>query len=227
VAFSALSRIQDDPQRVRRYFLKGYSLVLSLTLPITIACALFSDDIILVLLGAKWKEAAAIFKLLAPTMLVFAIANPLGWLLNALGLVKRGLYIAFVIAPLMIASYAIGLPYGPKGVALSYSVVTMLWIVPVAIWAVHGTAVSALDLLIAVGRPLASIVAPAALAYTLMLFLGQSLSPLPRLILETFILFTAYLAVLLFVAGQKELYLDLYRGFTGRPSRQSEELIGA
>lgn len=227
VAFSALSRIQDDPQRVRRYFLKGYSLVLSLTLPITIACALFSDDIISVLLGPKWKEAAAIFRLLAPTMLVFAVANPLGWLLNALGLVKRGLYIAFVIAPLMIASYAIGLPYGPKGVALSYSVVTMLWIIPVAIWAVHGTTVSALDLLIAVGRPLASIVAPAALAYAFRLFVGQSLSPLPRLVLETAILFTAYFAVLFFIAGQKDFYLDLYRGFRGRSSGQPEELITA
>ncbi len=32
VAFSALSRIQDDPGRLRRYFLKGYSFVLALTL---------------------------------------------------------------------------------------------------------------------------------------------------------------------------------------------------
>ena len=42
VAFSALSRLQDDPDRFKSYFLKGYSLILSLTLPITIACALFA-----------------------------------------------------------------------------------------------------------------------------------------------------------------------------------------
>jgi Polysaccharide biosynthesis protein len=34
VAFSALSRLQDDPIRFRSYFLKGFSLVLGLTLPI-------------------------------------------------------------------------------------------------------------------------------------------------------------------------------------------------
>ncbi len=78
VAFSALSRLQHDPHRLKKYFLKGYSLVLALTLPITIACALFADDIILVLLGPKWKAAATILRLLAPTMLVFAIANPSG-----------------------------------------------------------------------------------------------------------------------------------------------------
>jgi len=40
VAFSALSRLQDDPIRLKSYFLKGFSLVLGLTLPITLACAL-------------------------------------------------------------------------------------------------------------------------------------------------------------------------------------------
>ena len=77
VAFSALSRVQDDPDRLKRYFLKGYSLVLALTLPITIACALFANDLVLVLLGPKWKDATEIFRLLAPTILVFAMANPL------------------------------------------------------------------------------------------------------------------------------------------------------
>ena len=58
VAFSALSRLQHDPVRFRSYFLKGFSLVLGLTLPITIACALFADDVVFVLLGPEWKDAA-------------------------------------------------------------------------------------------------------------------------------------------------------------------------
>src|SRR5271169_3413575 len=75
VAFSALSRLQDDPVRFKSYFLKGFSLVLGLTLPITIACALFADDVVFVLLGPKWKEAAGIVRLLAPTIAIFAIIN--------------------------------------------------------------------------------------------------------------------------------------------------------
>ena len=58
VAFSALSRLQNDPVRLKSYFLKGYSLVISLTIPITIFCALFADDIVLVVLGPKWTDAA-------------------------------------------------------------------------------------------------------------------------------------------------------------------------
>ena len=33
-----------------------------LTLPLTIGCALFADDLILVLLGPKWNGAARIFR---------------------------------------------------------------------------------------------------------------------------------------------------------------------
>src|SRR5437870_8668696 len=38
VMFPALSRVQNDPARLRSYFLKGYSLFLSLVIPITTWC---------------------------------------------------------------------------------------------------------------------------------------------------------------------------------------------
>ncbi len=77
-AFAGLSGVQDDRQRFGRYFLKRYSLVLAVTLPVTVAFALFSDDLIRVVLGRKWAASATLLRLLAPTILVFAIINPLG-----------------------------------------------------------------------------------------------------------------------------------------------------
>jgi O-antigen/teichoic acid export membrane protein len=218
VAFAALSRIQDDPERLKRYFLKGYSLVVALTLPITIACALFSDDLISVLLGPKWKDAAEIFRILAPTILVFAIANPLGWLLSSLGLVERALKIALVFAPIIIAGYVIGLQYGPRGVALAYSAVMTLGIVPICAWALHGTVICVWDILLALIRPLASSVAAAGLAFGVQLFYPM-LPLLPRLLLESTLFGATYLVMLLFVAGHKSFYLDLLRG-SKRPSTE-------
>ena len=58
VTFSALSRLQDDPVRFRNYFLKGYTLVNSLTLPTTVFCALFTDDIILVVPWTKMDRCS-------------------------------------------------------------------------------------------------------------------------------------------------------------------------
>jgi O-antigen/teichoic acid export membrane protein len=224
VAFSALSRIQDDPGRLKRYFLKGYSLVLALTVPITIACALFANEMIIVLLGRKWITAAPIFRFLAPTILVFAIANPLGWLLNSLGMVGRGLKIALVFTPLIITSYLCGLPFGPRGVALAYSAMMILWVVPVIAWAVHGTVISFRDVLLVISRPLASILVAGGLAFTVHLFYSPRLSPLPLLFLECTVLFLAYLWMLLFVAGEKAFYLDLLRGLKGRSAAEEKSL---
>ena len=227
VAFSALSRIQDDPARQRRYFLKGYSLVLALTIPVTIACALFADDVVFVLLGPKWKSAAGIFRLLAPTMLVFAVANPLGWFLSSIGLVGRGLKIALVIGPLMVASYIIGLPYGPRGVAFAYSAVMLLWLLPVIAWCVYGTAISLKDILRTVSRPLASVAPAALLAFTVMVSLAHVSSVLLRLCLECTVLFSTYFVFLLFVAGQKEFFLDLFRGMRGSAAVEEEDVFSA
>ena len=212
VAFSALSRIQDDLGRLRNYFLKGYSLVLTLTLPITVSCALFADDTVLVLLGPKWKAAASIFRLLAPTMLVFAILNPLGWLLSSLGLVGRTLKIALVLGPLMIVSYLLGLSFGPKGVAFAYSAIMTLWVIPGILWSIHGTVISFEDIVSTVSRPLLSAILASGLAFVAILLFGARMSPLARLVTGNAILFISYFSVLLFAAGQKAFYLDLFRG---------------
>jgi O-antigen/teichoic acid export membrane protein len=218
VAFAALSRLQDDPNRFKNYFLKGYSVVLAMTLPITIACALFANDIILVILGPKWKEAIPIFQLLTPTILVFALINPMWWLLSSMGLLGRSMKIALVIAPLMIAAYVIGLPYGPTGVALAYSAVMTLWLVPHIAWSIHGTMISSRDILKASGQPFLSAIVAAAIAFAVQFFYSQSFSPFPRLLLGSGILLVSYLWMLLYVMGQKDFYLDLLRGLMKRSS---------
>ena len=165
VTFSALSRLQDDSVRLKNYFLKGYSLVNSLTLPTTIFCALFSHDIILVVLGSKWLDAEPIFRLLTPTIFIFGIINPFGSLLLSIGLQERSLKIALVIAPIVISAYLVGLPFGPKGVAFSYSAAMALWLIPHILWCIRGTIFSLSDILLAIGRPLLSAIVAAAVAF--------------------------------------------------------------
>ena len=162
VTFAALSRLQNDPVRLRNYFLKGYSLASSLTVPTTMFCALFAEDIILVALGPKWAEAASIFRLLSPTVLVFGIINPTAWLMVSSGLQVRSLRIALVIAPLVITAYVIGLPFGANGVAFAYSTAMTLWLVPHILWSLHGTPISPRDMLVATSKPFFSALIAAA-----------------------------------------------------------------
>jgi PST family polysaccharide transporter len=218
VIFAALSRVRGEAQRFRSYFLKGYSLILSCTVPITVMCGLFGDDIIRVFLGVKWQSAIPVFRCLAPTTFGFAILVPLGWLLSSCGLVNRGLKMAVVIAPLLILGYACGLHWGPQGVAIAYSTTMMLIVIPMIGWAARGTAVSLPDLLQALGRPVFSGLAAAIPAYGMRLLCGSAFPPVVRLAITLITLYTAYLGMLLYVMGQKRLYIDILRAFFGRSS---------
>ena len=215
VAFAALSRLQNDPARFKSYFLRGYSLVLSMTIPITIFCALFSDDVILLVLGAKWTDAAIIFRLLAPTILIFGIINPLSWLLMSIGLQERSLKIGLVLAPLVSCAYLVGLPFGPRGVAFAYSAAMTLWLVPHVIWCLHGTMISLRDLLLAAGRPFLSGAVAALVATTFAAQTAHYDVPILRVALGGAIMLAVYAWFLLFVLKQRSFYFGLLKGLRG------------
>jgi O-antigen/teichoic acid export membrane protein len=213
VAFSALARLQNDPLRLRNYFLKGYSFVNSMTLPTTIFCALFADDIILLALGPKWTDAVPIFRLLAPTVLIFGIINPLGWLLLSIGLQGRSLRIALVIAPLIITAYVIGLPFGPSGVAFAYSAALTVWLLPHILWCLHGTTISPKDLFLAISRPLLSAVVAGVAAFGAHFYFGGWSPPMLRLTLAAVVMIIVYYFMLLVIMQQYALYSTLLSGF--------------
>jgi PST family polysaccharide transporter len=223
VAVSALSRLQDDRDRFKSYFLKGYTLTTVLTVPVTIFCALYAGDLISVLLGAKWTAAVPIFRYLAPTILAFALINPLYWLLVSTGHVGRSLKMAFVIAPLVTLSYVVGLPFGSSGVAIGFSTMMVLLVVPLIIWATHGLVVSARDIRDAVSPAFLSAAIAAAVSLAVVHVWGPSLTALPRLVLEGSVLFASYLGMILYVVGQRHFYFDLIRELAKGSSKPSLE----
>jgi O-antigen/teichoic acid export membrane protein len=218
VAFSTLSRLQGDPARLRNYFLKSYSLAVSMTLPVTIFCAVFGDEIIWILFGPNWIAAAPIFRLLAPTVLIFGMINPLSWLLFSIGRQGRSLKIGLVIAPIVMTAYIIGLPYGPTGVAAAYSTAMSLWLLPHIIWCLHGTMVSPRELLLSVWRPFFAGIVAATLAIGARYCMGHSLNAVPVLLFGGSVMCLTYIGLLLLVLGQGTFYLDLIKGLK-RPPR--------
>ena len=171
VAFPALSRLQNDSAKLRSYFLKGYSLFLSLIMPMTLWCGFFADDIIFVTLGSKWREAAATFsRLLAPTVLVFGLVNPFSWLMMATGQATRLLHIGLVVSPVIILGYILGLRHGPQGVAMGFSIAMVLSLVPLILWVKHGTLITMADVFRSAVKPGVAI---AAGLVTALVFAGQ------------------------------------------------------
>ncbi|HVZ04305.1 lipopolysaccharide biosynthesis protein [Hyphomicrobium sp.] len=215
VAFSALSRLQFERDRFKSYFLKGYKLVLSTTMPITIFCAVFADDIILIALGPRWHDAAMIFRALSPTIVILGIINPLGWVMQSVGLVKRSLVIAIVLSAVVICSYLAGLPYGPVGVASAFSAGMMLWLVPHVAWCIHGTGITMREIFAAAARPLAAGIIGGGAAGVVQYLVADLAHPIIRLALGGTAMMIVYGGALLFVFGQRHLFADVLGGLRG------------
>ena len=209
VAFPALSRIQHDAKRLARSFLRGFGLLVSLTVPITISCALFAEEIVRIVLGAKWMEAAPIFRLLAPVAVVFAVANPLSWLVVSTGRIGRSLSISAATTPLVIVGILLGLSHGPKGVALGYSLAMTLVVIPIAAWSKLGTAITWADLWQAIKPPFLSGLLAGAAGLLIMLTLSGRLPPMLYLAVGLAVVLGIYAWGLLIMMGQKHVYMDL------------------
>ncbi len=121
VVVPALSRINTDPEKFKRYFLGVFQLVASVVTPVIIAIAIFSDQIVEVWLGARWLECAMLFQLLSVAALLGALCNPIGWLLISAGLTPRYRNLGMINATIIVAGFLSGLKFGAEGVALGYS----------------------------------------------------------------------------------------------------------
>jgi len=219
VAFAALSRLQGDTARFRAFFLNAYALVMTLAFPITILGALYAPEVVHVALGPQWIEAAELLRLLTPAVLVFVIINPLGWLMFAAGLVGRSTRTSFVIAPLVIAAYLVGVPFGPGGVAISLSVAMTAWLVPHVLWCVHETMISPRDLFRVAVRPFVAAAGAGAFAYIVQLQWPElSATPVLKLAVGTVIMMVTYVAILVSVFRQWQFYARLLHGLK-RPAQ--------
>jgi O-antigen/teichoic acid export membrane protein len=211
VVFSALSRVQNDAVRLRSYFMKGYGLLLSLVIPIAMACVLFADDLIRIFLGAKWHASAPVFRLLAPTVVAVAMMNPLGAVLLATGRVVRNFNLALLITPVVILGYVIGLRHGPQGVAAGYSIAMVLLVVPIIVWAKHGLPISGMDILTTLKPPFVSVLVGTAGMLAATGLMNRIQPVFLRLVVESSLFLGVYASVLLFGMKQRTLYMGILR----------------
>ena len=121
VAVPAFSRLQDDTERFARYHLRAVSLMAWISTPIFGFLFVAAGPVIVLALGHQWGGAAPVFQILVISALGHLLFDSTIWLFVSRGQSGRLLKLLLVISPIIVASYAIGLPFGIKGVALSGS----------------------------------------------------------------------------------------------------------
>jgi O-antigen/teichoic acid export membrane protein len=122
VVLPALSRLQSQPDRYRRFFLRTVEGIAFIGMPIIVFAFVDARFVILTVLGPKWLGAVIIFRLLAPAALVGTINSAPVWIFTSLGRADRQFLWAAVSSPIILGGFLIGLRWGAAGVAASFSI---------------------------------------------------------------------------------------------------------
>jgi O-antigen/teichoic acid export membrane protein len=122
VFYSAFAKLQDEPQRLGRAWLRGTELITSITVPAFLGLAIIAPDFVPVVLGDRWHDAVPVLQLLSIAGLAYSFQT-LNWsVIQAMG--QPGTTLRFMIfaATITIAAFVAGLHWGIVGVAGFFAV---------------------------------------------------------------------------------------------------------
>ncbi len=129
VGIPTFSRLQADPQRFARYYLRSVNLLMWVCAPLFAYLFVAAGPVIALVLGRQWGNAAPVFRMLAISCVTQLLLESTVWLFVSRGQSTGLRKLLLSISPVIMASFAIGLPFGITGVAISYSV-AMLALMP-------------------------------------------------------------------------------------------------
>ena len=121
VAVSLLSRLAGSPAAYARAHAQMLQALLLLTGPGLIWAAAQSGDVVPLLLGHAWVNAAPIFGWLALALVPGPFGAAAYWLFVSQGRARAQLHYGFAGAGALLASVLAGIHWGPLGVARAYA----------------------------------------------------------------------------------------------------------
>jgi len=120
VAVSALSRFQRDVVQYKRYFLSALGVMAFVGMGLSAGLTLVGKDLIFVLLGSKWGEAARIFTLFGPGIGAMLLYCTHIWIHLSIGRPDRWFRWGLVDLVVTTLFLVVGLRWGAEGIAVAW-----------------------------------------------------------------------------------------------------------
>jgi O-antigen/teichoic acid export membrane protein len=136
VAWPALSRLTDAPDRYRQAYIRMVTSLCMLSIPLVAWMMSAADWFILVLLGPEWIAASQIFVWLGVSGLIEPFSSTTSWLFVSQGRTREQFRWSIISTGITVTSILAGLPWGPVGVATAYGLVGLLIRTPLLFWLV-------------------------------------------------------------------------------------------
>jgi len=224
IATSSLSKLRNDVKELKRSWASALSLASFISAGFFAVLAVTGQDFVVLLLGEKWAAAGPLLCVFAVRGIAHSVERTLGWLHVSAGRSDRWMRWGLFSAVCQLSALAAGLPFGPIGVAIAYTIVMFGLFVPALAYAGQPVGIGIKDVLQVVGPQTAAALITVAFGFMVQQLLLAEFSQLARFFLSTQICLAAYLAVVLGVfrvTGPIQLALSLLRDFGPLRSRGS------
>lgn len=126
VGFSAYSRIQDSPEKIKDGYLKTLNILFFVAVPFSILVLREAPRLILIAMGSSWIGLANLFQILVVASIFQIISSTSAPLFNAIGLPKYAFKINIIYTiSLSILLFVLTILYGTIGTATSILVASI------------------------------------------------------------------------------------------------------
>jgi O-antigen/teichoic acid export membrane protein len=131
VLIPVLSRLQLDPERYRRSYMRAYGGLAVFIFSFSAMCLALARPLVLVILGPKWTGVIPLFAAFS----VVAISTPLAaicsWIYESQGRGPDQLQNHTIAGMVTIVAFLLGLRWGPMGVVTSLAIISLVVRLPI------------------------------------------------------------------------------------------------
>ena len=159
VALAALSRLNQDHVRFRRYLANSLGMIAFAGMAMSADLTLVGKDIVRLVLGPKWSEAGRIFELFGPGIGVMLLCHTVGWIHLSIGKPGRWLRWSLFQLATTVTLFLLALRGGPGGIAAAWSISFWTLLIPGFWYAGRPIGFGVSDLIAAIWRYVAAALA--------------------------------------------------------------------
>jgi O-antigen/teichoic acid export membrane protein len=130
VMFPALSRLQDDPERLARAYVRAVGVIAALCFPLMLGMCVMADVLVLACFGPTWLPMVPLLRILALAGMVQSTSTTAGMVTASTGQTQWLLRLVCGEAAFALIGYTVALRWGTIGVATACATVHVMWSIP-------------------------------------------------------------------------------------------------
>lgn len=139
VAIPALSALNSDRYRYLNYFKKYVFILAFFSMPVVVCLTVFSNELVLIVLGPQWLESGNIFRGLAIAGFIQPVASSIGLVMISTGNSRKYFIWGCINASITILGFLVGIHWGIMGIVYSLVITTYGLLIPSLFFAFKST----------------------------------------------------------------------------------------